>query len=171
MSFKQGEGNEPLLKHGGSAAGAWDLVCEYAKDAAEAAAAHIITGVGGVLVLLGQKVAELAGGKIKDTALGKWLLSKIGNQDFITLSRLNAQDIQPLLSNRLGSDLEEHLPRREGKSCKAVIFLDTFEALRIGTHSEALGQMREEWIPRVLALVARHFERNRRPKPADVGPS
>src|SRR5262249_11506137 len=101
MRFKQGEGDEPLLKHSGPAGVAGEFVTEAAGEAA-----HGIY-LGGLIVWAGKKVASFARAKFKDSALVRRLESDIGNQDFVNLLRLNAQDIQPLLSKRLGEDLEE----------------------------------------------------------------
>src|SRR5262245_50294279 len=43
----------------------------------------------------------------------------------------------PSLTERLGQDLDEQLPKRGGKRCRAVVFLDTFEDLAGGEQNEA----------------------------------
>ena len=138
MRFKQGAGDRPLLRHGGNASVAWELVNEGGQA--------LLNGVpgGNLLVWLGRKAAGAAATRLKDTALGKQLISTAGNDDYLSLSRKSAQEIYPTLAERLGEDLDVQLPPREGKSCRAVVFLDTFEALQIGAHGEAQHQLAED---------------------------
>ncbi len=138
MRFKQGAGDRPLLRYGGNASVAWELVNEGGQA--------LLNGVpgGNLLVWLGRKAAGVAATRLKDTALGKQLISTAGNDDYLSLSRKSAQEIYPTLAERLGEDLDVQLPPREGKSCRAVVFLDTFEALQIGAHGEAQHQLVED---------------------------
>ena len=139
LRFKQGAGDEPHLKYGGAAHVAWELVVEVTKEITK------FPGVG-LVVWLGSKVAKYAGEQFKNSAMGKWLATKAGNEDFINLLGYDAQDIYPLLAKRLGQDLEEQLPARDGKACQAVVFLDTFEAFRVGNLGDSQQYAREQWV-------------------------
>ena len=50
---------------------------------------------------------------------------------------MTAQEIYPTLTGRLGEDLDKQLPKRNGKRCRAVVFLDTFEDVAGGEQNEA----------------------------------
>ena len=82
--------------------------------------------------------------KLARTSLGKHLLSRAGQDDYIRLGRMTAQEVYPTLTERLGEDLDEQLPKRQGKRCRAVVFLDTFEDLAGGESNEARRQVIEE---------------------------
>ena len=72
------------------------------------------------------------------------MLSRAGQDDYIRLGRMTAQEIYPTLTERLGEDLDEQLPKRQGKRCRAVVFLDTFEDLAGGEQNDARRQVIEE---------------------------
>jgi len=140
MRFKQGAGDKPLLRGSGHASTAWEL-CQEGGQA-------LLNGVpgGNLIVWASRKIAGAAGSKLKDTALGMFLLSSAGNEEYLTLNRVTAQEIYPLLADLLGRDLEEKLPERAGKSCRGVIFLDTFEAVRVG----ALGDAQQQFVEKPI---------------------
>jgi tetratricopeptide (TPR) repeat protein len=138
MRFKQGAADKPLLRHSGKVSTAWELFAE----GGEALLSNFPGG--NLIVWLGSKVAGATAAKLKDTALGKRLLSAAGNDDYLRLFQMDAQEIYPLLAERLGQDLDEQLPMHHGKSCRAVVFLDTFEALRAGAQGPAQQQLAEE---------------------------
>ena len=124
MRFKQGAADKPLLRHSGKVSAAWDLFAEGGEA--------LLNGIpgGNVLVWLGKRAGGATAAKLRDTELVKRLLSAAGNDDYLRLSQMDAQEIYPLLAERLGQDLDEQLPARDGQSCRGVVFLDTFEALR-----------------------------------------
>lgn len=140
----QGVREEPTHRHAGHAANAWEFVTELAD-----AAAASIPG-GNVVVWLGKKFTEAGAKAFGETPLGQWLASKTGSEDLLALRGMNDQEIYPQLAKRLADDLTEHLPRRAGKACRAVVFLDTFEALKTGGVSGTSHHYaREAWVCRL----------------------
>jgi tetratricopeptide (TPR) repeat protein len=138
MRFKQGAADKPLLRHSGKLSTAWELFAE-GGDA-------LLNGIpgGNLIVWLGSKAAAATASKLKDTTLGKRLISASGNDDYLRLSQMDAQEIYPLLAERLGQDLDEQLAARGGKSCRGVVFLDTFEALHDAVQGAAQQNLAEE---------------------------
>jgi tetratricopeptide (TPR) repeat protein len=145
MRFKQGDRDRPLLRHSGKASVAW----EFAQQMGQLALNAVPFGLGGFMTWLGSTAGKAIATRLKGTALGEWLLSRAGNDDYLLLSRMTAQDIYPLLAERLGQDLDERLPQRPDRSCGAVVFLDTFEALR-GSDFGDLQRQRAEANVRAL---------------------
>ena len=139
MRYKQGVKDEPLLRSSGAAGTAWELVTEGLS-----AATNSFPG-GNLLVWITKKAGSGINKRLKASGLDE-LFAGDGEQEFFDLRRLDPQDIHARLSEKLGRDLEEKLPARDGKACQAVVFLDTFEALRIGIHSDAQQYEREKWI-------------------------
>ena len=138
MRFEQGAGERPLVRHSGEIGTGW----EFVKEGASA-------GLGWVpgfnlIVWATDKFGKATVDKLARTSLGKHLLSHAGQDDYIRLGRMTAQEIYPTLTERLGEDLDEQLPKRQGKRCRAVVFLDTFEDLAGGESNEARRQVLEE---------------------------
>ena len=138
MRFKQGAADRPLVKHSGKVSTGW----EFAKEGASA-------GLGWVpgfnlMVWATDKLGKAAVLKLQATPLGQRLLTQAGQEDYLRLSRMTAQEIYPTLTSRLGEDLEEQLPKRNGKRCRAVVFLDTFEDVAGGEQNDARRQVVEE---------------------------
>ncbi len=138
MRFEQGAGERPLVRHSGEISTGW----EFVKEGASA-------GLGWVpgfnlIVWATDKFGKATVDKLARTSLGKHLLSHAGQDDYIRLGRMTAQEIYPTLTERLGEDLDEQLPKRQGKRCRAVVFLDTFEDLAGGESNEARRQVLEE---------------------------
>jgi tetratricopeptide (TPR) repeat protein len=141
MLHHQGVREAPTHRHAGQTATAWELTGELAN-----AAVASVPG-GNVLVWLGKKGAEWSTAAFRGTALGTWLASKTGSDDLLALRDMTPQQIYPQLAQRLADDLDEHLPKREGKACRALVFLDTFEALKVaGQSSTGQHYAREAWI-------------------------
>jgi tetratricopeptide (TPR) repeat protein len=138
MRFKQGAGDRPLVRHSGKVSTGWEFVKEGTN-----AGFSWVPGVN-LLVWAADKLGKFAVSKIEKTPLGKWLLSNAGNEDYVRLSRMTAQEIYPTLTTRLGEDLNEQLPMRGSKRCRAVVFLDTFEDVAGGEQNEARRQLAEE---------------------------
>jgi hypothetical protein len=137
LRYKQGAGAEPTLQGSGDAKMAFDAVVAFVLAPVPA---------GSILAELVKRVRDLAAPKFKNTALYRWLASKNGEGDLPGLAKKTWQEIQPELIDRLCADLQENLPERKGKACRAVIFLDTYEALRIDIANEAQQRKREAWI-------------------------
>ena len=138
MRFKQGAGERPLVRHSGNISTGW----EFVKEGANA-------GLGWVpgfnlIVWATDKLGKATVDKLARTSLGKHLLSRTGQDDYIRLGHMTAQEIYPTLTERLGEDLDEQLPKRQGKRCRAVVFLDTFEDLAGGEQNDARRQVIEE---------------------------
>jgi hypothetical protein len=142
MRHKQSAGEEPLFRGGGALSKAFNL----ATGVATAVANHPIGSVIGAIV---ETFAPSVGKKATRSPLVEWVQSRIGQQDLLDLRRLDAQDIQGQLFERLGLDLEAGLPKVAGKACAAVVFLDTFEAIRGGLGGESQAHERERWVRRL----------------------
>jgi tetratricopeptide (TPR) repeat protein len=143
MRFKQGALDRPLIRGAGKISSAWELVKEVAGAGLQSVSAMSL------IAWFTHKSGEFAARKLAETPLGMYLLSKVGWEDYVYLSRLTAQEIYLTLSQRLGEDLEGHLPARTGKSCRGVLFLDTFEDLAVGEQNDARRQILEEPVRRL----------------------
>jgi tetratricopeptide (TPR) repeat protein len=142
LRYKEGIKDEPLFKGGGVVGAAVEAIGEVASGA--------LDGV----PFVGMLVKKLAG-KLRKTAEGtrleRWLAEQTGQQDFLRLRGMAAQEIYPELARRLLTDLAEGLPEREGYACRGVAFLDTVEKLRVGTPGDAQGHEREAWVRELVA--------------------
>jgi tetratricopeptide (TPR) repeat protein len=140
LRYKEGKTAEPAIKGKGAVGDSFDFLLELGQA--------VITPLPGVNVVtwIAKKTAPAIWGKVRDTALGQWLQSKAGNQDFLQLRGQQVQEIYPELNDRLLKDLSERLPSREGKICRGVIFLDTFEAVRENVNHDAEQHNREDWV-------------------------
>lgn len=147
LRFKQGEGDEPLLRGGGAAATAWELVGECAS-----AVLHDIPG-SNLAAWLAERLGKSVWKAVRDTPLGAWLASRSGNDDFLHLRSLPIQELYPLLPRRLGMDLEEHLPARPDRACQGVVLIDSFEALHPDLGSSARQFQQEQWIQNLYEEV------------------
>ena len=163
MRFKQGAGDRPLRRGGGKSSSAWEFCQAGGQD--------ILNGVpgGNLIAWAANKLGGAAGKKLEGTALGgllntdlgDFLKTDAGKEEYQALARMTAQEILPLLAGKLGQDLEEKLPTRPGKSCRAVIFLDTFECVRVGVLGDAQQQVAEKpvrdlfaHLPSTLLVIA-----------------
>lgn len=143
LRHKEGVTDEPLLKGGGPTAKVFDFITEAAPSLAE--------GVPLVGWLLRQAAAQTKK-HLKETRLEAWLAAQVGQEDFQRLRRATTQDLYPELANRFLQDAAANLPPRAGKACRGVLFLDTFEALRLGVPGPAQAHAREEWVRNLYAL-------------------
>ena len=107
MRFKQGAGDRPLVRHSGKISTGWELV----KEGASAGLSSVPGG--GFVAWLGHKLGHVAAATIEKTSFGKHLLTKLGQEDYLRLGRMTAQEIYPTLIARLGDDLDEQLPVRD----------------------------------------------------------
>ncbi len=88
--------------------------------------------------------------QFENTPHGEWLKSLPGNQYLSAITRLDAREIQPLLSEFLLLDLHERFPYKLG-CCRGVIFLDSFEALHAHAPATDLRHQREHWVRELYA--------------------
>jgi tetratricopeptide (TPR) repeat protein len=84
------------------------------------------------------------------------LVRHAGGTDEVLALRQRALQDDPLLPGelirRFAQDLEEGLPRRSGRGCRAVLFLDAYETLWTGREAGASAQARLlDWWARELA--------------------
>jgi tetratricopeptide (TPR) repeat protein len=145
MRFKQSAGDRPLVRHSGKFSTGW----EFVKEGLEAGF-NWIPGVN-LVTWAADKLGKAAVARVQKTSLGRHLLTQAGNDDYLHLSRMTAQEIYPTLATRLGEDLDEQLPTRKGKRCRAVVFLDTFEDVSGGEQNEARRQVAEEPVRELYA--------------------
>ena len=138
MRFKQGANDRPLVRHSGRVSTGWEFVKE-----ASSAGLSWVPGFN-LIVWATDKLGKFALRKIEQTPFGKHLLTRVGHEDFVGLSRQTAQEIFQTLTERLGADLNEQLPMQESRSCRAVVFLDTFEELAGGESNDARRHVAEE---------------------------
>lgn len=146
LRFKQGQKDEPGVKGSGLAGNIVELVGEVASGAADG-----VPLVGKMAKWVAKRVKK----NLEDTALEKWLLSKSGQDDFLRLRGLTADQLygdhgigqKQTLATRLRDDLHENLAdHKSDYACRGVLFLDTFEVLRRGNSSSIHADMREEWV-------------------------
>ena len=138
MRFKQGASDRPLARHSGKVSTGW----EFVKEGASAGLSSVPGG--NLLVWAADKLGKVAIKQFEKTPLGRYLLAQSGEEDYLHLGRLTAQEIYPELTARLGEDLDEQLPKRAGSRRRAVVFLDTFEDVSGGEQNEARRQVTEE---------------------------
>jgi hypothetical protein len=99
-----------------------------------------------------QEAGRLAERLVRKSRSLERMVRKVGGTDDVVRLRARAlQDDQTLpdeLLRRFAQDLKKGLPSPEGKACRGVIFLDTYEALwagREGTVS-AQGRRLDQWV-------------------------
>ncbi len=92
-------------------------------------------GLGGLIQGVARRFPKLEEGILRLTKQG----------DLIELRRcalLNDPKLPDELIRRFALDLAEHAPKREGRACKAVLLLDTYEALWQGREPGDSAQAR-----------------------------
>ncbi|MCL6532411.1 MAG: tetratricopeptide repeat protein [Armatimonadetes bacterium] len=111
-------------------------------------------GLGGLTGIL-QALFEGLGGLIEKTIrrfskLERYVRKVFKTEDVIHLRSLALRDDHQLyeeLIQRFAQDLMDNLPPREGKACRGVLFLDTYEALWSGREVHtAQGRLLDEWV-------------------------
>lgn len=140
LRHKQGLRDEAEFRHGGAFHNAWEFIGE-----AGSATLSSVPG-GNLIVWMGKKASKWAGHELQDTALGKHLLSAAGNREFFELRGMDIDDLYRILPQRLGADLDVHLPERKGHVCRGVLVLDTLEAVLAGLENDAQQYERVRWI-------------------------
>jgi len=120
---KEGGGEEPALKHAGHAATAWDLTHEVAN-----AAFSWVPGFN-LVTWCTKQATRPVWNRLKETPLVAWLSKKTGEDDFLELRRLPADEIYQQLSHRLLQDLHENLPQVPDRQCRGALLFDGYERL------------------------------------------
>ncbi|CAN5709937.1 hypothetical protein BH11ARM2_BH11ARM2_34300 [soil metagenome] len=142
LGYLQG-GDQPSMRHQAAGSGAWEFVVELFQ-----AGANDLKGAN-LLGFLAKKIGGGAFERFKKSAVGEWILSKAGNEDFHRLKAMDPSDIAEGLYDRLGEELGAGLPERGGRACRAILFLDTFEMLKVGVETDAQQYRAEEWVRRI----------------------
>ena len=146
MQAKQGAEGEPTMRGSTAAGNVWEAI----RDGGQALAADIPGS--NIVGWLMDKLAGPVWDRIKNLPSGRWLLSRAGQNDWLRLKQMSADDILAELSKRLLTDLKEELPTHHHKrACRGVIFLDTYEALKLGIGGEAQFRHRQRWVRRLYA--------------------
>ena len=120
--------------------------------------ANAVEGVPGLGVAV-EKIGKWLGRRFKGS---KWE-EKLLSDDFKHLKGMDAQTIYGELTDRFLADAAEQLHQQVGHACRAVIFLDTYEAVSSSVTNAALRAGRERWIralhrkgsPLLLVLAGR----------------
>ncbi|MCJ7696512.1 MAG: hypothetical protein MUO40_13965, partial [Anaerolineaceae bacterium] len=84
-------------------------------------------------------------------AFEKRIRHVLNTEDVIRLRNMAIRDDSALPGELISSfafDLKENLPLREGKACRGILFLDTYESLWIAREGGASAQARlvDEWV-------------------------
>lgn len=137
IRHKEGITDEPLLQGSGPAADAFELVKAVASVAAG------VPGVGHGIKKLGEYLKKRV---FKRSRLEKWFAENTGQEDFLMLRSADPQQLYPELTDRLLRDLKNNLEPQGGCACRAVIFIDTFEAISLGLPGRAQRHEREAWV-------------------------
>ncbi|WP_390888644.1 tetratricopeptide repeat protein [Frigoriglobus tundricola] len=137
LRYKEGITEEPLLKGSGPAADAFEVV----KSVGGALAG--VPGVGHGLKKIGDAIKKHV---FKKSRLEKWLAETTGQEDFLKLRSADPQQLYPELADRFLRDLAENLQPQDRYACRAVIFIDTFEALSRGVQGRAQLHERQSWV-------------------------
>ena len=142
LAYKAGyTKDQPLLRGSGPAGDTVEAIGELAEGA---------TGI----PLIGkfiEKVTKRAGQSLEGSGLERWLAERTGQQDFLHLREMTADEIAPKLPKRFIADLmkapsTDAFPDRPEFACRVIVFLDTFESVRRGTLGSAQGHEREQWV-------------------------
>ena len=140
LRHRQGLGDLPEFRHGGKLRAAWEFADAATDDLAMIPGANIGKW-------FASRLAAPVWERLRETPLGRWVETATGGDDLKNLrSERDCEKLHDGLFVRLLSDLEEHLPTREGKACRAVLFLDTYEAVAAGAGSDGEQHRREAWV-------------------------
>ena len=139
IRYKEGAGDEPLFRGAGILGHVWEFLVEVGDSALSS-----VPG-GNLLTWAINKVTSPLARKVQASPLGHWLETQLGEEDFRKLKPLLADEIYLQLHHRLLLDLRENLPASD-RACRAVVFIDTLEALRAPRDSaEELARV-QEWV-------------------------
>lgn len=137
LRFRETAGSTEPLALDNWAKTAGGLVSELAT-----AAASDVPGANVALWVL-RKVTKPLKKRLQNSALLERVKNE-GLKDFFLLKRMSKKEIYSGLATRLCDDLRDRLPER-GNGCRAVVFIDTFEALRGGLDASARENL-ENWV-------------------------
>ena len=140
LRVKEGAQDEPLFRGAGLLGNTWEFLVEFAN-----AATSEIPGAG-LFKWLILKATSPVSAWLKQSGVGKWLETELGEQDFLNLKKKLPQAIYPELHRRLLLDLREHLPQRDGKTVRGIVFVDTVEAIRDDRGSDEQLASRHQWL-------------------------
>ncbi len=140
LRFKEGQQDEPNFRGSRFLGSAWEFVVE-AGDAA----ASDIPGASLVAWVV-NKVTSPVRAWLNESGVGDRLATKLGQEDFVRLKHQLPGEIYPQLHRRLITDLRENLPDQHGRACRAVVFIDTVEAL--GSHRDSPERLfdAQQWL-------------------------
>ncbi len=158
IRYKESAGDEPLFGTAGLLHGAWELLSQVAGS--------VIPG-GNLATWFAGKLSKPFWERFHTTKLGEWICTRVGEKEFLRLRQEDTQRIYPELPHRLLIDLKEYLPAQNGKKCRGVVFVDTFEALRLGLLADAQAHEQEARIrelynpdsPVLLVIAGRDYLR------------
>jgi tetratricopeptide (TPR) repeat protein len=137
LRYKEGYAEEPMLKGSGPMADAFELVKAVGGTAAG------IPGIGLLMKKAGDFVRK---NFLRKSRLEYWFAEQTGQDDFLKLQSVDAQQLYPELAGRLLQDLAENLEPQVGHACRAIIFIDTFETITRGIQGGAQRHERESWV-------------------------
>ncbi|MEZ6058127.1 MAG: hypothetical protein R3C01_15620 [Planctomycetaceae bacterium] len=140
LRFKEGNREEPLFRGAGSLGNIWELVQEVGSIAASK------YPVAGLVKWVVGKVTSPVATWLKQSGIGQWLETQLGEEDFLNLKGMDPQGIYLELNQRLLRDLKANLPEQEGHTVRGVVFIDTVEAIRSERDSDAQLNRRHEWL-------------------------
>jgi hypothetical protein len=141
MRFKQDLGKEPST-YGEGIGIAVELASEIASKARE-----LIPGaqIPGAKVLL-DRLSKSLRHRIQDLPIGEFISTQLGSEFALQLRSRTSQEIGDELLNYLAEDMDANLPVHFHRAARAVIFLDTYEAVSSGIQNRAQRLLREKWI-------------------------
>ncbi len=140
LRHKEKGGDKPSFKGAGLLGNVWELLVEAASYAAKD------IPWSNFISLFVRKVTSPITTQISKLPWKDWLLSKIGQDDFVSLKNRSADEIYQELTNRLLRDLNENLPVSEGQRARAVLFIDSMESLRTPHDSETQIHDSQKWV-------------------------
>ena len=142
LQFRQGNGTPPAHPLSDHAAVAWTII----KGLDSLAISHFVPVGGGIVASEVHRHLEKAGKNVKNTSLMKWVLQKTDSPFLRELKRADAQQLAAEMPRYLAEDLNENLPARKGKRCRAVLIFDTYEEMQILDGNTVRQARRDEWI-------------------------
>jgi tetratricopeptide (TPR) repeat protein len=142
MRFKEGALAEPGLRGEGALGLTLELAAEFAQKAAAT-----LPGVNVVLNRLSHHLRT----RLRDTPLEKFLAGAIGGEFVLTLRKYSSQEIGNNLLDWLAEDMRENLNVHLNRAVRAVLFIDTFEAVGHGLQNAEHQRFREQWIREMSA--------------------
>src|ERR1700682_5054687 len=137
LRYKQGAADDPGFRGEGALGLTLELAAEVAQKAAD-----IVPGLNVVLNRLSRPLLA----RMKDTPLERFLATATGGQFVLELRPRTSQEIGNELLHYLAADLREALTPHLDRAVRAVLFLDTFEAVGSGLENTEHQRLREQWV-------------------------